>query len=56
MPRFEKPKDKVVITSEQARMLRESADSSRRKGTPNDMTIARGADEVVDRAIVIDPN
>ena len=56
MARFEKPKDKIVITREKATMLRESANSSRRQGTPTDMLIARSSDELVDRAIDIAPN
>jgi hypothetical protein len=54
--RFDKPKDKTIITRKQANVIKKNAENARKSGTPNDMIIARSADELLDRCTIIDEN
>lgn len=57
MPKYEKsPKDKTVIDRKTARVIQENATNARKRGTPNDMIIARAAEELLGRVVIIDEN
>jgi hypothetical protein len=56
MPRFEKPKNKPVITRKEAKMIRANANNARKSGTPNDMIIAKSTEDLLDRCTIIDDN
>lgn len=54
--RFDKPKDRAVITGNDARAFREMANDDRKRGTLNDEIIAKSRDDFVNRSIVIEEN
>jgi hypothetical protein len=54
--KFVKPATKTVVTRTEANVIKENAQNARKRGTPNDMIIARAAEEFHDRLEIIDEN
>jgi hypothetical protein len=46
----------AVITRTQARNYQELADNDRRRGTPDDMIIAKSTEDFINRCIIVDDN
>lgn len=45
-----------MIDRKAARKIQDNANRTRRRGTPNDMIIARSAEEFLDSVVIIDEN
>jgi len=54
--RFDKPKDKPVITRKEAKIIQANANSARKRGTANDAITAKVAEELLNRCTIIDEN
>jgi hypothetical protein len=56
MARFEKPTSKTVVTRKEANAIKKNAENARKSGTPNDMTIAKATEDLLDSLEIIDEN